>query len=326
MPRFPKWTLGLFSLMALTCAAQFSQQSLIPSEHNPLYLLFNVPAWQPLDDRQAGDKSLAAYSHYSNIFEWRANDRFVQDFDGEMGSLNLIGDWALSTRTSIAIEWGAHRFSGGFLDSAIQSFHDTFNFANDDRDLVEDNRRMMRLIDSSGNILFEADPHEWHMDNPQMRIRRTLPTRGSWHANLGFSAKIPIGSGPFHNDHWDIGLDFHARFQRPLWRFDFQVGLLTLHAPEALEPISRDAAAYGKLWAERLWFKRLGTFVEFNLSSPYFENTGLDTLDPEAMNFIVGLSWATKGRTSWVLTFGEDISAQGPALDFHVNLGATISF
>lgn len=301
-------------------------QALIPTEHNPLYLQFLRPGWQPLSRENGPRFTFGTAGFYANMFERRSNDRYSQDFDNEMASAEFYGQWRPTRQLTFTARMGFHRFSGGFLDGAIQDFHSTFGLPNDDRGEVEDQRFALELIDRRRGTLFSAEPYRWYAGSPQVSGSWTFASSSAWDWALGGTLKIPWGDAPFAGDHPDAGLDLHGRRAWNRWRFDFQAGVLSIQAEKGLASITRDAAAYGMIWVERRWWRHTRTFVQIDGATAYFQGTGLDSLDPATVNLYLGLAQPLDERWSFVMTFGEDLTARGPSLDFSVNIGCQVAF
>ena len=299
-------------------------QALVPTEHNPLYLQFLRPSWYAVSDAQDSTFNLGASGFYANMFERRSNDRFFQDFDNEMASGEIYAHYRISPRLSLKAHMGFHRFSGGFLDRAIQNFHDTFGLPNDDRDEVANQRFALTLIDQFTGTLFTADEHHWYNGSPQIGASWTLVSRAGWDWAAGATLKLPLGGGPFVNSRLDAGVGLHGRKAGNRWRFDFQAGVLSLQAEQPLATITRDAAAYGMAWIERRWWRHTRTFLQIDGATSYFHGTGLNSLDPPTVNLYFGVAQPLGERWSLVTAFGEDLIARGPSLDFSLTLGIQV--
>lgn len=316
MPLIVRW---MFCLVAICSYANDTLQALTPTEHNPLYLRFLQPQWQPVERQEPSTWRIGVANYYANIFERRQSASFFQDFDAEMLSLDFHAHWQASAQWVVQARMAGNRFSGGFLDSSVQSFHSTFGLPNDNREDVANNRFAMVLFDATGHRLFQAQAHRWYFTNPHFSLA-WQPQLKSWQIAAGITLKAPLGSGPFHNSNWDGSMDFHLRKKQGPWHFDFQTGWVSISSEDPLAPITNSSAVYGKLWLQRN-FKSFAIFTHLDAATAYFQNTNLDSLDPAPVNLLLGLQIKPTQNSRLSFKFGEDLTSQGPSLDFSLTVG-----
>lgn len=301
-----------------------SAQLLTPAEKNPLYLRHLVPQWQPFQIQPLGTFRWSASANYANIFERRRSAAFTQDFDAEMLSIDLKLFWQAGTNWSLQASGSAHRFSGGFLDASVQKFHRIFGLPNDDRDTVEDNRFAMEFVDHEGNILFQATPHHWYTIDPQVSWI-WQQRHGRWEWASGVTAKLPLANGPFSNQRLEGSADIQAKTLFQKWGFAGQFGIVSLNPQQRFVTLMRDYSLFGKFWIERRWFGEGLVFAQIDSSNPYFKDTGLDSLDPPPLNLMLGCFFPVNSRVQLAFHFSEDLSSEGPSLDFSFTVGVFLN-
>lgn len=111
--------------------------------------------------------------------------------DGEFGLLEATVHYRLRPATSVYMTIPAYDFSGGFMDGAIEGFHDTFALGSDGRDRVaRDHFQAVVAIDGSRLALLEA-PVDSGIGDPVIGVRQAIPFGLSrWNLVLSGEAKI----------------------------------------------------------------------------------------------------------------------------------------
>jgi hypothetical protein len=118
-------------------------------------------------------------------------ENYLADF--ELGLLDITFQYKLSS------QWGAYlvlsgvHYGGGFLDSTIESFHDTFGFSDFGRPAVVRNGTSYILdLKNSEIALFEAPTSGGFLD-PTIGLRYSGLTFGKdWQVILEAAAKVPV--------------------------------------------------------------------------------------------------------------------------------------
>jgi hypothetical protein len=118
-------------------------------------------------------------------------ENYLADF--ELGLLDIAFQYKYSS------QWGAYlvlsgvHYGGGFLDSTIESFHDTFGFSDFGRPAVVKNGTSYILdLKNSQVALFEAPTSGGYLD-PTIGLRYSGLTFGKdWHVVIEAAAKVPV--------------------------------------------------------------------------------------------------------------------------------------
>lgn len=94
--------------------------------------------------------------------------------DGELALLDLTLHYAFTNRLSGYATIPTYAFQGGFLDSAIEGFHEEFGFSSAHRDLVE--RNQFQIVYAIGDQAFVAlePPDDYQLGDPVLGLRWSL--------------------------------------------------------------------------------------------------------------------------------------------------------
>jgi Protein of unknown function (DUF3187) len=113
--------------------------------------------------------------------------------DTELASLDVTLHYKLSERwTGYAIV-SAVRYGGGFLDSTIEGFHDTFGFSTFGRPAVGRNDVNFIYDLKSSQATFFGPPHDAGFTDPVIGLRYTgISISKGWQLALEGAVKIPV--------------------------------------------------------------------------------------------------------------------------------------
>lgn len=119
--------------------------------------------------------------------------------DGEIGLLDLTFHYGITRQVSAYVTVPVYDFTGGFLDSTIDGFHQRFGFGTEGRDLVARNRFQAVASLRGQRVAVLGPPVHDGVGDPIVGVRRAWPLPGSpWALVVDGAAKIAVrGKGSF---------------------------------------------------------------------------------------------------------------------------------
>lgn len=292
---------------------------------NPMVSYFHPLRPDHVSINDKGKIDLFIHSDLSNMHEVRQGDEWNQDLDMEA----LNNDLDLRVGLGLGFEMGLQAtFTsswGGSFDDLIQDFHEALGLPNDNRDEYENNRHVFRFfqrgldLDGESTMLpiFDADERRFE------HVRRGLYLRARTSVleqPLVFKAAYYESSGTWGPVGNSSSISLEASFTRNLKKaaWHSHVAWIQLDPSNMLEPVIKDRVfqLVQGLEASRWGWQFLGQIA---YASDFYERTGLDTLDNPLVNLSLGVGKHTK-RSQWQVSFSEDISAKGPAIDISLNV------
>jgi len=285
-------------------------------DRNPLIGLFYLPRPEAGWLLEPGARRFELNLGYSNIFEVAAGESWAQDVDMEqlVTTLHLRqgfrGGFEAGLTLSISGRWS------GFLDSAIQSYHDALGLPNDRRDEFANHRFSFAFGPIDGAPLFRGDDQGFEIDAPEVFARARL---ARWRGG-GLAGRVTVKAGldDRGSGETDGALELSASQTVGRARVHGHLAAIRLGVPSGWEPILDETSMFASLGAEIPW-RRFAIQVQVDAFDGYLENTGLKTLDPVGLDLIVGLA-GTAGHWQWQIGFAEDLTGEGPAVDFTLDL------
>jgi hypothetical protein len=118
--------------------------------------------------------------------------------DGEFGLADLIVQRRLSDYWSAYLTIPYMHYGKGTFDGTVESFHDTFGFSQQGRDLVARNR--FQIVYGIGDVRFAQLDRDTKggFGDPVLGVRYSLPEpRFGWDAVVEFAAKIAVDGERF---------------------------------------------------------------------------------------------------------------------------------
>jgi hypothetical protein len=113
--------------------------------------------------------------------------------DLESAVLDITFHYKLTEQLSAYLIANAVSYSGGFLDSTIENFHDTFGFSSFGRPATgRDDFNLIYDLKSSQTAFFEA-PTRGGLTDPAIGVRYTSPLwNHHWHVGIEGAVKLPV--------------------------------------------------------------------------------------------------------------------------------------
>ncbi|HWK49009.1 MAG TPA: DUF3187 family protein [Steroidobacter sp.] len=246
--------------------------------------------------------------------------------DLELALLDVTFHYKLSDIWTTYLILSGVSYQGGFLDSAIEGFHDTFGFSTFGRPAVKRNQvNLIYDLKSTQYASLEA-PTDGGLLDPTLGVRYAgwrLP--GNWHVTAELAVKIPIAGrrSLLSTGRTDYGVQL--AFQRKGLRNGFYVNAAAVYydgasqvSPQQQQVIPTVIFGYERVLTERTNFNLQG----YASKSPYtHRETDLQDLLGEKYQLSVGIRHR---RDNFLITFGITENLQNvnntPDIGFQVGL------
>lgn len=137
--------------------------------------------------------------------------------DGEVGLADLIVQRRLNDYWSAYLTFPYLHYGKGAFDSTIESFHDTFGFSQQGRDLVDRNR--FQILYKIGGVQFAQLERstDGGFGDPVLGVRYSLPEpRFGWDVVIELAAKVAVDGERFLLSTGKHDFGFQATLQRRL--------------------------------------------------------------------------------------------------------------
>lgn len=246
--------------------------------------------------------------------------------DGEVGLADLIVQYRVNDYWSTYLTIPYIHYGRGALDSTIESFHDTFGFSQQGRDLVARNR--FQLLYKIGDIQFAELERsiEGGFGDPVLGVRYSLPQpRFGWDVVIEAAAKLAVDGERFLLSTGEHDFGLQATLQRRMGRTGrhsvYLAGSAVYYAggPEIpadqtqIIPTVILGYSYGLT-------QRTSVILQAYASRSVIQETEIEELTEEKYQLSLGLQ--SRGRNVlWSLAVTENISNFGNTPDIGMQIG-----
>ena len=283
---------------------------------NPFLQIFGLPPFQSAFVASAGTTSYDLSLDVANHADAGENtlEQFVSD--GETYFLTLSLRRGISKRLELGIDLPVVVHREGFLDPAIERWHDTFGLSNTKR--RGPGNQLEFAYTGPGTASYRLSSPSSGIGDIQLTaavpLRRTTASDGLSVA-VRSGIKLPTGSADeLHGSGAaDFSLGIYASGRRLLWKRDLDIsgfaGALLLGDGDVLSDIQRSTVPYGGIAATWHATERLGLTTQLSAQGAYFDSE-LEELGGDSLQLAVGGDYRLPAEgMSLRFAIVEDVSA-----------------
>lgn len=246
--------------------------------------------------------------------------------DGEVGLADLIVQRRLNEYWSTYLTIPYIHYGQGAFDSAIESFHDTFGFSQQGRDLVARNR--FQLLYKLGDIQFAQLERstDGGFGDPVLGVRYSLPEpRFGWDVVVEAAAKLAVDGERFllSTGEHDFGLQatLQRRFGETGRHSIYVAGSAVYYAGGPEVPADETEIIPTLIVGYSLGLtQRTSVILQGYASRSVIQNTEIDELTDEKYQLSLGLQSRRK-NVLWSFAVTENISNFANTPDIGVQIG-----
>ena len=283
--------------------------------HNPFLQIFGLPPLQSATLAAEGSMTMAVSLDLANNADFGETD--VESFliDGESYFLNVSLRRRITDRLELGVDVPLVVHDGGFMDSAIINWHDTFGMSNTKRRGPDD--QLQFLYERDGLTLYELNSGASGLGDVQLgaAIRLKENNEDGYAMAVRTSLKLPtgddtdlLGSGAADLATALYVSDSKSLFNRPLDLAGF-AGVLLLGDGDVLPDQQKSAVPFGGVVASWQWTDRLAITTQLQGQGAYFDSD-IEELGGGTTQLGVGFSYRLRG-SGRCLKFAvvEDVTA-----------------
>jgi hypothetical protein len=283
---------------------------------NPFLQIFGLPPLQSAALTRPGETDFGIAIDLANHAD--AGDSALETFaiDGESYFVTLSWRRRVSNWLELGIDLPFVLHDEGFLDNAIENWHDTFGMSNTKR--RGPSNQLGFLYARDGTTLYELNSPSSGVGDIQLSAALSIKqASNASDATVSLRSSIKLPSGDYDDLHGSGATDFslgvyasdtHTMFAHDLGVSGFVGGVL-LGDGKVLANIQRSAVPFAGVAARWHATERLGLVAQLYAQGAYFDSD-LEELGGESMQLAVGLDYRPLRRTL-LLKFAivEDVTA-----------------
>jgi hypothetical protein len=226
--------------------------------------------------------------------------------DLESAVIDVTVHYKFSDSTSAYLIASAIQYGGGFLDSTIEGFHDSFGYSSFGRPAVSRNDFNLIYDLKGAQGAFFDTPTEGGLADPTLGVRYTGPTfAGRWRLGLEAAAKLPVAGRRFLLSTGRTDYGAQASLQAHGERHAFYSSLAAVYYAGASQPAFQESQViptailgYEYRWSDRTNINLQGYY---SLSAYTDRTTDLEELNGDKYQLTVGVRHL---RGSFLYSFG----------------------
>lgn len=258
------------------------------------------------------DYQLANSQYYKTLVD----DSIALDSQTELATFSVSAP--INDKWSYSIEASYADVSGGFSDSFIESWHDTFGLPNGSRDKYAQD--LMRLrYQRDGQLLIDESNAFSGVTDAQVAFQYVLSEESA----LNVFVNLPTGDNDtvLGSGSADIGVSWQGTHTSESgWRTSTQVGVIALGDKGLLETEARSAAAYGQVAFAWPISEQVVLKLQVDAHTAYYDSP----LSPLGKNAVMlGMGGSVLLGRQWQLDImvSEDIAVEAsPDVGLHMRL------
>ncbi len=240
--------------------------------------------------------------------------------DSELLGLRLAVRRDVGPRTFLVVEPQLRGAYSGFLDGFLHWYHNLLGIDVPERDRRPDDRFSYRVGLPDGRVIARRADDLFFGD-----LRVAMGLRVNPVLQTVLQLNLPTSTGPPGYGTGVVSINFLNTVRATInprlqYEGSLSAGVTPVHG--VLEDVQRTflvAASSGLRF--RFW-GRQSVYANLFYHSPYYEGTGLPSLDRRDLSLDFGWILAAKGGREWRLGLTEDLEPGGPAVDLVFRLGA----
>lgn len=320
----------LFCSVGVAAAADMEITPFGTFNQGPLVQIYGLPRDTSADITPAGKFNIALNQDLSSNYTVNINQHEQIKLDGETYRLAFAARYGISPGWEVGVEIPYIFQGGGFLDSFVIDWHNTFGLPQGGRDIAPKNlinygyRKdgvQKLLVDHSGSgigdisltggaSLYDAHDKDSH-NSLALKGAIKLPTGDSSYlgGSGGTDAMLQLcGSSTNYSDWGSLGVYGSA-------------GALAMSKGDVLRDQHKTLAGFGTFglgWGPASW---ISLKVQLNANTPMYRDSSLDELAKNSLLLVIGGDLRLPGDYLLDIGVAEDlVVGSAPDVSFHLGL------
>lgn len=301
---------------------------------NPVYLQFLSLTPQRAAVLPEGIIELRIDSAYSNLYEYGVNGTTNLDLDMELWRISPHILYGIAEDMELGVEIPLLHFNGGFLDGFIQKFHKAFGLPNGGRGNVPDGR-FSYAFTYNGTQVFNYPEANLGLGDISVSFKNQLTGEDSDFPAMSWFAEIKFPTGRksrgFGSGTPDFGFGYLLETSWKRLHGYLNAGLYALGGNDDMDAYMYTQMAAYSIAGELTIIPACSFLIQLNGSTPLFTKAHIGDWEGTPLDFIVGFRGELQKLIGthdfiWQIGFSEDITSEGPSVDFTVFASVGVRF
>lgn len=322
-------------LIFLWCSSSISfadhgKGPLMVSNQFPPHLMFLTPVSDSPCMLQQGQSNISLAVDYSSVFINEVSNNWSALIDMEMAVIGFRLVYGVTDRFNLSLDLPFVSMNNGFLDGILESYHDTFGFANYGRESRQKNE-FAYLLKKNGKDWFKAKSGGFHIADFWLSAKVPVIDEDRYNylsASIVYRLKVPGGDYEqgFGSGRFDHGFFFLSQIRRSRFTFYLNPGFMLLSDPKTIWADVSVNNVFGlTVCGEYALKESLSLLTQLNYYTSPLEETGIRQLDDDSLEIAIGLNWHFSPKGKLELSFCEDLTRSAPDFNVHAKITWNLS-
>jgi len=226
--------------------------------------------------------------------------------DIETATLDFTLHYKLTQNTSLYAIISAISYQGGFLDSTIESFHESFGFSTFGRPALARNQAALLYDLKSVQLVFTEKPTDGGLTDPTFGFRYSgLQFSDKWHLTLEGAVKVPVAGRRLLLSTGRTDYGVQAAIQRLGIKHAFYGNLAAVYYAGTSQPAPQDSQIVPTLIVgyEYKWTEKTNLNVQAYISNSVYSHRQTDLEELLGMKYQYSLGIRHR-FDNWLVSFG----------------------
>lgn len=317
----------LLAVVRPPVASAIEDETFYTFNQSPLIQIYGLPAIGSAVVLEPGRRRFQLAYEVANtlIVETRGSEMML--LDGESRRMTLRLGYSPRPDIELGVELPYVSYSGGFLDSFIESWHDAFGLPNGDRDKFRQDQLTYYYRRGPDVLLDLATPVSGPGDVRLTGARQLARNADGTNLALRASLKLPTGEPDElrGSGATDLAVWFVSGCGRNRCPGDFGwqagAGVLWLGKGEVLPDQQNRLVAVGSTALEWRALPSIALKAQLNAHTPFYGQSDLTPLEDPSLQVVLGGTWRFSPRAALDLGVTEDLLVHtAPDVSFLVAL------
>jgi hypothetical protein len=317
----------------LACADTSHSQDIRPLysfNQSPLIQIYGLPTLGEARVLAQDESDLALRLQISNNFTGAQSASEFLILDGETHRLTLAWRQGLGDGREWGFELPYLWYTGGFLDTYIERFHDSSNLPQGGRTDVPSNQVNYRYTRNGVDLINVTHPVNGPGDLRLLGAKQIETSETSGYATaLRASLKLPTGkeSELLGSGSTDLALWLSVATARPLdqWNMYGGGGIMYMTEGRVLPLQQRNHVAFATFGVSQMIFPHLIVSGQLDAQTPFYDYTHFRQLNSYPIQGLVGAQWELAPRKFLEFSVSEDLIVDTSS-DLVLSLSLILSF
>ena len=291
-------------------------------EGGPLQRISYTPMTERAVTLAPGVFSTEVWLGFSNIFEQDSADTHELLMDMERLLSTTTVRYGVIEGLEIGGRLTFETTGGGVLDSFISWWHRKFSLGNANRERYASDEFDQRLEGAHDVVLLDAGQRTFALEDVRLFAKWEAVASADRRSLLSLRAvtRIPTHQDRIGEERTDFSLLALGQMSFETWYLHGMVGASTARISPELEAVTRVAAGFLMVGAERALNESVAGVIQFSVATPVMKGFRDRELDSPPTNLVLGLTGRLGVAWRWDVSFQEDIPSDTPAVDFTLGM------